>query len=253
MLLVIVIVVLVCAILAVIQWSTKRSYEELEMLNMKIATLESNFDLMDANGCILKALYAVQDVAKHEEYNNQAISLLSNVEENMEKVISSPNFFEEKIQELQEKYERAGEIIRKGSNRSMEEVQEYAKLQKEAAGTHLYLIKCSTSFSFLYSIREFDSLPDKEAKKKLQEIWWEFGFDESIECPEEIDEAELYLIWAKQYFGENLEQSVFEKIESLRVKDDLTSKEKNNEWMELIRVLYGTETGLIISPVFFCF
>jgi len=240
---------LTCGILAVstIRKSTRGS-EKLQFLSMKLETLESEVDLREANGCALKALYAIADISQYEKYNNKAIELLIGVEENMKNVIASPNIFDEEIQALRKQFERAGEILQKGSNKSEKELQEFFSIQKDAAVKHIYLIKCSAAFSTLYSIREFDSLPEDEAKEKLQEYWYEFRFDESIKCPETIDKVELYKLWARQYFIKELDQSMLERIHLLRADDKLTSKEHNAKWLELIEELYWYRAGY--QPLF---
>lgn len=221
---------------------TAKSHEEtILVLENIINTRESLAYLIDSNKAIIDMLQA-EDYEKATEYGNQALSLISDAQMEIKNAIISPNFLEDGMQELQTNYKRTIEIVGNLSNASEQDLDEIKQLIEKGTYTHLDLLKCLQCFANLYSIRDFDSLPDKEAKKTLKETWWEFGFEDSIECPKKIDEKELYIIWAEQFSGGKVSQDMIDKIETLRKNDDLASKEYNKKWLELVREICGTDT-----------
>lgn len=218
---------------------TKRSSDKEEyalMLNMQISTFDATLDLADSNRYIMEALYA-EDDKEAVDYIDKAVNELIEAEEKIGNVISSPNFIEEEMEKLQENYKKTTEAIQKFPDISDEE----GALLEEGTIAHVYLMKCFQAFANLYCIREFDKLPDEEANKTLKETWWEFGFEDDIQCPDTIEKQELYLIWAEQHLKEEVSQTIIREIENLRQKDDLTSKECNKEWMDLVQKICSTE------------
>lgn len=216
--------------------------EELLALEMKFYASEAALYVINSNKDMIymfDALY-IEDIEASVYCCNEALNLLVEADKKMKEVISSPSSIEEDMKKLQENYTRTIEIMNKFPNISGEEREEFHNLLAEGTYTHVYVEKCLYSFVMLYNIREFDSLPDDEAQEKLKESWVEFGFD-TIECPDTIDEKELYLIWAKQYSDKELDQSTIDKIFELRENDNLTSKEYNKKWMELVQEICSTD------------
>jgi len=240
-------VALICAIFfaicAIIKMKEEKALHNktVQSIQNQINANEAQMNLIDSNKCIADML-CQEDIKKATEYGNEAINLMNEAEEKIKNVISSPNFLEDGIKELQENYKKTVEIIKTLPNISEKDANQAYKLLDDGTYIHLDLLRCLQSFCSLYEIREFDSLPDEEAENFLKESWELFGFDPSIKCPEEFDEKELYVIWAKQYAKtDEVSQSIIDKIEKLRKNDDLTSKKYNKKWLDLIREICSTD------------
>lgn len=215
---------------------SKVNEEKIQFLNMQTSAFEAAFNLGESNRYMIEAYYA-KDSKEAKEYIDKSLNLLIEADEKMENVISSPNFLEKEMEKLQENYKKTSNMRNKLSDASAEEI----NLIEEGAVSHVYLLKCLHSFSYLYCIREFDNLPEKEANKCLKETWWRFGFEENIECPDTIEKQELYHIWARQWLETELTQETIEKIEKLRKADDLQSKECNKKWIDFINEFCSKE------------
>lgn len=222
--------------------SSSESESRLTILTMKINAGEALMDLADSNGYMIESLKAIKTENNEEaiNYGNKALDLVNDAAQKTKDVISSPNFLEENIKELQENYKRTMEIIEKSPGISEEEVEEFYDLLEKGSAIHLYLLKSYQSFVNLYSIRDFDSLPDKKARETLEETWWQFGFKDNVKCPDTIDKKELYLIWTKQYAGKEPSQFIINEIEKLRNNDDMKSKDYNKKWIELVEEICST-------------
>lgn len=220
--------------------------EELLSIEMQLNLLLSLEDVNEANKLVIDGvLYLKQSnfkesKTKHEE----ALAKLNDVERKMESVIDSPNFIHTDIETLQEQFEKMIHILDKGMDMSVEEFDQLVLLEKEATMVQSELMMKVQCFSNLYTIRKFDELPDEEAKNELDEVWWEFQFDESIECPETINEEELYLLWARK-FSENFSETeeFLNDLNRLREAEYLTSKSNNKEWCDFVETyILGTWT-----------
>lgn len=210
-------------------------------LQMKINSVEALMDIGDSNQYMIASMEAIKarNTKDAVAYANEALNLLIDAKTKTQNVLSSPNFIMKDIGELQKNYKKTIEIMEK-SRLSKEDVEEFYSLLEVGINIHVFVLKCYQSFSNLYSIRDFDSLPDKEAEATLEETWWEFGFNDDIKCPDKVDKKELYLIWAEQYAGKKPSQSIINKIEKLRKQDDTASKEYNVKWIELVMEICNT-------------
>jgi len=229
------------------QAEIRTTEEKTEYYTMQIQLLESLQDLLDADRIILQSLNAFTegDFESAKSERIEAIKEISETGEKIEDVISSPNLIQIQIEKLQEENERVLKILEKGNNISEDEYMELMLLEIKSCETLEFLIFGIQAFSYLYSIRAFDQLPDEQAHKELASTWWEFGFDESIECPQKIDEKELYLIWANQFSEDFVETENFlNDLQRLREKDKLTSKKINQEWEDFMQnYIFSTKTG----------
>lgn len=218
----------------------KRSSDEHEekilFFDMIINSLEANYNMGESNRYMIAALQS-EDSKEAKEYIEKALNLVIESEEKMKTVISSPNFVEEELKKLQENYKETAKFIQKLPDLSEEEMIVF----EEGTVTHVKLLKCFTSFSFLYNIREFDKMPEDEANKVFKEKWMDFGFEEDIKCPDTIEKKELYHIWARQWLEKELSDETIGRIETLRKNDNLISKECNKEWMDFINLFCSKE------------
>lgn len=220
--------------------------EEMLELEIQLNMLLSLEDINEANRLVIDGVLYLKQAnfkeskTKHEE----ALAKLDQVEQRIESAIDSPNLINEEIKNLQEQFNEMIQILEKGLEISEEEWDRLIFIEKEAAIAQSELMQIVQCFSNLYTIRRFDKLPDEEADSKLKEIWWEFQFGEDVECPETIEEQELYLIWATQ-FSENFSETeeFFKKLERLREAESLTSKSINKEWCDFVeKYILGTWT-----------
>ena len=243
----VIIIILVLALMSVSlcacteQKRDSKEQNEILLLNMRISTFEATDDLINSNQCMIDLFYT-EDYKVAIEKSTEALNLLIDAKNKMKDVISSHNFIIEEMERLQKNYERTVEIIKKMPNTSIEEVNELKNLMVEAANIHIYLLKCSQCFANLYCIRTFDRLSDENATEKLKETWWEFGFEDSVKCPDTVNKQELYIIWAKQFSENEPDKITINKIEELRKNDNLTSKNYNTKWLELIKEICSTNS-----------
>lgn len=213
-----------------------------DALQMEINIQEATVYISDANKSVIDSLYAMKSVDGEASLAcfKKALELVKDAETRVSNSISSPNFISEEFEKLEGNYEETLTYLARLSELSEEEMDEVINLMVEGTASHVFLLKSLSAFSFLYEIRRFDRLPDEEAQRSLKDSWWKFGFDDDIQCPETIDKQDLYLIWAKQYFGEFDKDTFLENLQILREGDDLlspadTQKEYNQKWTELIK------------------
>lgn len=213
-----------------------KAEDELIALNMKVNIEEATYYLTDANGEVIKSLYAIEegDKEKSVDYFKKALELVKDAKKRVDVYIATPNFISKELGELEENFEETLIILPKFLELSEEETDEAVSLMNEGTSKHIHLIKALNAFTYLYEIRTFDKLPNKEAQASLKESWWKFGFSDDIQCPKKIDKQELYLLWARQYFEDFDEDRFLTEIQLLRKSDDLSSIECNRRWTELI-------------------
>lgn len=220
--------------------------EEMLELEMQLNLLHSLEEITEANNLVIEGLLLLKQANFKDSQNKheEALTKLEQVERRVECVIDSPNIIYEEVNNLQEQFKEMIQIIEKGFEISEDEWERLIFLEKQAAIVQSELIQIVQCFSTLYRVRRFDNWPDEEADSKLKEIWWEFQFGEDVECPETIEEQELYLIWARQ-FSENFYETeeFLKKLERLREAESLTSKSTNKEWCNFVETyILGTWT-----------
>lgn len=205
-------------------------------IQMKINIYEATIYLSDSNNDIINSIYAMQAMDRETSIVcfKKALELVKDVKTRVDVSISSPNFISKELGELEEIYEETIILLSRFSELSEEEINEVINLIEDGTSKHILLLKSLNAFSCLYEIREFDQLPDDKAQSSLEDSWWKFGFNDNIECPETIDEQDLYLIWAKQFFENFDEDKFLEELQILRENDDLSSQECNQKWTEFI-------------------
>lgn len=212
------------------------SKDKILILQMKINIQEATIHLSDSNKAIIDSLYAmeVMDGETSLICFKESLELVKDVKARIDGSISSPNFISKELEELEENYEETINLLSRFSELSEEEIDELMTLIVSGTSKHTLLLKSLNALSFLYEIREFDQLPDDEAQSNLKDSWWKFGFNSDIQAPNTIDEQELYLIWARQYFDEFDEDKFLENLQVLRENDNLSSLEYNQKWTEFI-------------------
>lgn len=212
------------------------SKDRFSSIQMKLNIQEAAYYLQDSNGAVIESIYSLQSMDDEMSlvYFKEALESVKDTKTRVDVSISSPNCISEGLGELQENFEETVILLSRLSELSEEECYNLLNLIDDGTYTHTLLIKYLYCFSFLYEIRTFDQLPDDEAQSNLKDSWWMFGFNDDIQCPETIDVQELYLIWARQYFGEFDEDEFLEKLQILRENDDLSSPKCNQRWTEFI-------------------
>lgn len=218
---------------------TKRDFDskdELLMTQIKINIQEATIYLSGSNKVVIDSIYAItaSDGETSLACLKKALELVKDVKTRVDNSISSPNFISKKLGELEKNYEETISLLSRFSELSEEEMDEVINLIKDGTPTHILLIKTLHAFSFLYEIRDFDQLPNDVARSNLKDSWWKFGFNDDIQYQETIDEQELYLIWANQYFDEFDKDTFLQQLQDLRENDNLSSAEYNRKWTELI-------------------
>lgn len=235
-----IIVVTLCLALALCVYQGVKqdlnSEDRSSTIQMKINIHEAADYLQDSNKAVIDSLYAMQSMDEEMSliYFKEALALVKDVKMIVDDSISSPNSISKELRELEENFEETVILLSRLSELSEEEIYDLVNLIADGTSKHTLLINYLYSFSFLYEIRAFDQLPDDEAQSNLKDSWWMFGFNDDIQCPETIDVQELYLIWAKQYFGEFDEDNFLKELQVLRKNDDLSSPECNQRWIEFI-------------------
>lgn len=216
---------------------TEKSEERLaiEMPLNLLLVLEKDFG--PSNQLVIDALYKLAESNYKDARNDfyEAKSLIESAKERIKETISSPNAIEENIDKLLENYDKTIQLLNKEED--IDESSEFLNLIDEGTFIQMFLMQAVQSLSNLYSIREFDHLPDEESKKMLEESWLSFRFESNIECPETIEKQELYLIWARQFAQKQdvIETSEFiNELEVLRKNDDLASKDCNQKWADFL-------------------
>ena len=212
------------------------SKDKVLTLEMKINIQEATFFLSNANESVIDSIYAIQvlDEEKSLICFKKALELVKDAKTRIDNSISSPNFISKDLGELEKNYEETIILLSKFSKLSKQEIDEVTNLIIDGTSKHILLLKSLTALSYLYEIREFDQLPTDVAQSNLKDSWWKFGFNNNIQCPETIDEQELYLIWAKQYFDEFDKDNFLQELQFLREDDNLSSPEYNKKWTEFI-------------------
>lgn len=212
------------------------SKDRFSSIQMKLNIHEAADYLQDSNSAVIDSIYALQSMDDEMSlvYFKEALELVKDTKTRVDVSISSPNCISEELGELQENFEETVILLSRLSELSEEECYNLFDLIDDGTYTHTLLIEYLYCFYFLYEIRAFDQLPDDEAQSNLKDSWWMFGFNDDIQCPETIDVQELYLIWAKQYFGEFDEDEFLEELQVLRENDDLSSQKCNQRWTEFI-------------------
>lgn len=232
------------------------SKDKISTIQMAINVHEATLYLSDANEAVIASMKSLKanDESSSVSCFKEALKLVKYVKTKVDASISSPSFISKELGELEENYEETIILLSRFSELSEEETDEFINLFNDGTSKHLLLLKALYSFSSLYEIREFDQLPDNEAQSTLKNSWWKFGFNDDIECPENIDKQELYLIWAKQFFGEFDEDKFLEELQILRGNDDLSSPECNQKWTEFIENFISKEEASVLEEdTCFCF
>lgn len=226
-------------------------YDKITFLEMQISITKAAIDLSDSNHSIIQSL----DASNMEEaitYFSEGLNFIKYAQKEVSDTISSPNFISDNLEELRENYERTLKLFEKFPDISEEEDIELVELVSEGTEQHVFLLKYVLCFVNLYRIRNFDKLPNAEARETMKETWWEFGFEDDIKYDENINKQDLYLIWAAQFFDSFDEAEFLEELQLLRDNDDLSSKDYNQKWAEFIEnFISDTEKGnSIATPLF---
>lgn len=200
-------------------------------LQMKINISEAALLLYDSNTAVLGALYA-EDQEESLVCFKKALELVKETRTRVDASISSPNFISKGLEELEENYEKTTILLSEYSELSEEKMDEFTNLIVDGGYKHIFLLKSLNALAYLNEIRDFDQSTDDEAN--IIDILLLLGFSTDIERPETIDEQELYLIWAEQFFGEFDEYEFLKELRVLRENDDLSSTECNKKWTEFI-------------------
>lgn len=242
-------ILILCAILCpFIPKRQESAVESEQLLQMRICADLVAYYLQDSNGSMLNALNAYMtvlyekttDASTAEKFSQEALELVDTARQTMVSVISPSEETYVLLTQLYDNYKATTDFFANYSEKSEQEKDNFLNLAEEGVTIHTRLIRHTFAFAFLYSIREYDALPEKEAAEYLRDKWESFGFDESIKCPESIEEKELYLIWANQYATIQIdEEELWCDIEELRRSDNLTSKEYNAKWFDLISGICG--------------
>lgn len=212
------------------------SANEAAVIQMKINIGEAVLCLSNSNDAVIDSLYAItsEDAEQGIDYFKKALELVRGAKTRVDASFAFPNFISKELGNLEENYEETLGLLSRYSSLSEKEKNELMSLLSDGTSKHILLLKATDAFSCLYEIREFDQLPDDEAQSNLKDRWILFRFDDNIKCPETIDDQELYLIWARQFFGEFDEDKLLQDLEALRESDDLLSPKCNQKWTELI-------------------
>lgn len=210
--------------------------DKILMLQMKINIKEATLYLSDSNEVVIDSIYALESLDGEQWLAcfQKALELVKNAKTRIANSIYSPNFISTQLEKLEENYEETIKLLLRCSKLSEEEIDKLIKLISDGIYKHILLIKVLYAFSYLYEIREFNQLPNDVAQSNLKDSWWKFGFSDDIQCQETIDEQELYLIWAKQYFYEFDKDKFLQELQDLMENDNLSSAECNQKWAELI-------------------
>lgn len=223
----------------------KHNLNSEEKLLMLINMDETTLYLSNAGRAVIASLKG-EDEKTIMSHFEDALELVKTVKERIDDSISSPNFISKGLEKLEESYEKSIVLLSRFPELSEEEKDEFKNLIEEGISNHMFLLKAFYASSNLYQIRNFDQLPDDEAQSTLKDNWYTFGFNDSIKCPESIDEQELYLIWAKQHFEGFDEDEFLERLSSLREDDDLCP-ECNKKWTDFIEnFISKVEEGSIL-------
>lgn len=213
------------------------SEDRILAIQMKINLNKAVVYFSDSNTFIIDAVNAIIEMEDEERIRvcfKEALELVKEAKNIIDDSISCPNFISKKLGEIEENYEETIILLERFSELSEEEMDEVVDFILDGSSKYVFLIKYLNAFSYLYAIREFDQLPDDEAQSNLKDSWWEFGFNEDIECPETIDEQELYLMWAQRFFEKVDEDKFMEELQVLRENDDLSNPDCNQKWTEFI-------------------
>lgn len=212
------------------------SEDKLLTIQMKINIGEATMCLSDSNEAVIDSIYAIKimDGETSLVCFKKALELVKEAKIKIDDSISSPNFISKELEDLEENYEETISLLSRFSELSEEEIDEVINLIVDGTSKHVILLKSLNAFSYLYEIRDFDQLPDNEVQSYLKDNWWKFGFNNDIQCLETIDEQELYLIWANQFFEEFDEDKFLEELQILRENDNLSTQECNQKWTEFI-------------------
>ncbi len=253
-----IIVTTMCIALCACGKTKQNSYSEykLSTIQMKINIHEATIYLSDANEAVINSIYALEamDGERTVVGFNKALGLIKDVKARVDNSISSPNFISKELGELEKNYDETIILLSKFPELSEEEKDEVVNLIIDGTSKHILLLKSLNALSYLYEIRDFDQLSDDEAQSNLKDIWWKFGFNDNVECPETIDEQELYLIWANQFFEEFDEDKFLEELQVLRENDNLSSQECNQKWTEFIEnFISKAEESVLESDTLFSF
>lgn len=212
------------------------SEDKISILKMKINIQEATIYLSDSNEYVIDSIYAMKEMDEEAILVcfEKALDLIKEARTKIDNSVSSPNFISQELEQLEENYEKTRILLSRLSELSDEEIDEVVNLIVDGTPKHILLLKSLNALAYLYEIREFDQLSNDVAQSNLKDSWWKFGFNDDIQCPETIDEQELYLIWAKQYFDKFDNDKFLEELQELRETDNLSSPECNKKWTELI-------------------
>lgn len=233
-----IVVVFTCLVVLCACSKTKQNFNSEDngfSLQLNINILEATIYLSDSNKAVIDSIDAMEsmDIETSLVRFEEALELVRETKTRVNASISAPNFISKELEELEENYEETIILISRFSELS-EEVNEFVNLMVDGTYKHTLLVKALNALSYLYEIRKFDQLLADGSQSNLKESWWKFGFNSDIQCPETIEEQELYLIWARQYFDEFDEDRFLEELKELRENDNLSSSEQNRKWTEFI-------------------